>query len=310
MSEMNFDIKADIFEFCESLYDELNARDNGYYAQIHDEIVMNAAAEKYNKTIGEIDKIYSEGTKKTAEIYTKKKGKMTKNQMMSEMMAIVRNNKSFPFRDDSNRKLPELKSHNDIILEEYENISKLLGENGWTIPTKFTFGDLDFISQITPSHMEYDNYFNTYYNDKNVKNIITDIKKTKQLSEIQEKLFDECVDVFWQKKYQLCVNGLISILEGCLSNIWSDKNNTKMMICKEYQEQSKSQHKPIKTLIWISVYNFIQSLYQKSEFEKDEPIIVNRHWVLHGRTQTEWERVDCIRLLVAIYTIVFISKKI
>lgn len=80
------------------------------------------------------------------------------------------------------------------------------------------------------------------------------------------------------------------------------------MVCDKHIKTSCEQHQPIKELIWISIYNYIKVLYDKSAFEQAEPTTVNRHWVLHGRTETAWQRIDCVRLLAALYTIAVIAK--
>ena len=310
MKSANLEFEANIFEFCEQRFDELEKADNGYYSDKHDDIVFNDVAKKYNISKEQGKEMFLKYTKKTSDIYLKKKGEMTKQQMMKEMMAIVKNNKSFPYREDDDTVLPKLQSHSDLITENYKDLSKAIGEHGWTIPGKFTFHDLDNLMKLDNSVEEYDNFFNQYFNDINVKHIITQIKETKKLNSALIKLFNECVQCFWNGSYQISVNALISVLEGILSTYWPDKNNIRMMIiCEKNYGVSVQQHQAVKGLIWNSICHFIKMLYSKSEFQQDEPSSINRHWVLHGRTQTEWQRIDCIRLFVAIYSVAIMVKK-
>lgn len=53
----------DIFEFCENLYVELKKQDNGYYPHKHDKIVFQKAAENFDISEDEVDRIYDSYTK-------------------------------------------------------------------------------------------------------------------------------------------------------------------------------------------------------------------------------------------------------
>ena len=47
--------------------------------------------------------------------------------------------------------------------------------------------------------------------------------------------------------------------------------------------------------VWIS-YKFIRNLYEKGYINTNEPETINRHWLLHGRSDYETNDLNCIRL--------------
>lgn len=53
--------------------------------------------------------------------------------------------------------------------------------------------------------------------------------------------------------------------------------------------------------VWISYNQFIRELYHKIDFTAAEPVQINRHWLLHGRSDFEIKELECIRLFNSIW---------
>ena len=54
------------------------------------------------------------------------------------------------------------------------------------------------------------------------------------------------------------------------------------------------------------MYGFL--ITTSSEISADEPETINRHWLLHGRSDFEIDEMDCIRLFNAVQSLCMIVK--
>ena len=307
----NLDEDSEIFEYMENLFIEMKKADGGYFPSKHDEKVFDATACKYGMTIEKVGELYSRCKNYSSGVYLKKKGRMSKQERLREMAAIMNENKESPFVIDNPETLPVLKSDLQEIFDEYILLAEKIGQNGWTIPMVMKFSDLDSAKSGTHTKKELDALFLNFYFGKsgaNFKLLVKHINNSVFIGSRKE-LFNQCVENFYSGNYLITINCLASILEGVLSSCDSDKTNIRMMkICREQLEKVERENKQIKKLVWTSFSNFITLLYTKSEFDKAEPLNVNRHWLLHGRTSVAWEKEDCLRLFNAIYTIVSLMK--
>lgn len=186
-----------------------------------------------------------------------------------------------------------------------------LGAKGWTLPTELGIYAVNVIGQ-TDEIKDADEFLRWYFTEddyKYFKNMIKGILEA-PISEGIKKVVDECCFAFENKKYAICADSLISVIEGILSSFWDDKTNIRMMkICqaKEDELANEKEHL-IKKYIWVSYNKFIRKLYEKNDFTEDEPSFINRHWLLHGRSAYEIEEIDCIRLFNAVSSLCVIIK--
>lgn len=67
--------------------------------------------------------------------------------------------------------------------------------------------------------------------------------------------------------------------------------------------RKKRREGSLNYITWISVEKFIECLFRYKKFDDDRPIFLNRHWILHGRDNTDWEIGDSLRLFNALNTI-------
>ncbi len=304
-----------IYEFIENKYSELRDRDGGYYPSKHDEEVFKEASVKFDMTIEELDKVYDSFQQVSVQQQIKKLDKLPKvlrEKRRFEMMRdILKNNRDLPFYKLEDETINPIKSGLLIINEEYLEVAKNIGENGWTIPMTMGLNKFKKLVDIFTDEGEvsvYNNFFSSFYNGKNFKSLIKHVNNSSIMSSRNE-LFNDCVEAYQYGKYMLCINSLVPMLEGILSKLDEDKTNIWMMkICKENVEKTEHENKLILNLVWVSFHSFISTIYKKSNFNEDEPTLVNRHWILHGRTEREYGKEDCLRLFNAIYTIVSILR--
>lgn len=82
-----------------------------------------------------------------------------------------------------------------------------------------------------------------------------------------------------------------------------------MRICQHHVDSFPANGSTIEKHVWISYNTFIRKLYEKSDFNAAEPDEINRHWLLHGRSDFEQTEIDCIRLFNAVQSLCMIVNK-
>ncbi len=239
---------AKIFEYCENLFDKLKERDGGYYPSKHDLYAIEETAKHFSISIEEVNRIFHEFTKQTAEIEMAKINKLPpalrKKVMMERGANILRENKDLPFCEKEGPPTIPFQSHASIFYQEYEPIAINVAKLGWTIPLNIDIKHLYDLKQIPLEENAIDNFFVDYYNGKELKLICRKISKAIQTYNVgQKEIFDECLEAYNAKLYSTCLTTLITILEGFISSFGDDPLDVRMKrICKYHeQEEYKNQ---------------------------------------------------------------------
>ena len=206
--------------------------------------------------------------------------------------------------EEAKKRVSELDKTLDTV------VTKLVAE-GWTLPTELPISavnalgntnELDDVNSFMEQFYSYDNY-------RNMKAMIKGIKESK-IKEGLIKLVTECWSAFNTKMYAICATSLLSVIEGILSEFSDNKQDTRMMkVCQKHIDNFPSDGSTILKHVWISYNQFIRNLYQKSDFTADEPETINRHWLLHGRSDFEMEEIECMKLFNAIHSLCMVVNK-
>lgn len=196
----------------------------------------------------------------------------------------------------------------DEIVIISENVIKKINQTGWTLPIEmaiYPFKVLGATSEIRDIDKFFNEYF-THNENYHLKGLIRNILG----SEIDEKFkrgIEECVYAYENEKYIIASITLLTIVEGVLSGFETNKKNTRMMkVCQMQADKTVESEDIIEKYSWISYNNFIKKLYEPSDFGATEPSFINRHWILHGRTEYNLTNLDCLRLFNALSTICYI----
>ncbi len=186
-----------------------------------------------------------------------------------------------------------------------------LAVEGWTLPAELgiyavnTIGNTDDINDV-------DGFLKMYFSQDDylfTKNIIVGILASKIKNGLK-KMTAECWTAFQNKLYAVCATSLLSVIEGILSEFSDNKQDVKMMkVCQKQLDTYPANGGTIAKHIWISYNKFIRNLYLNSDFTTEEPESINRHWLLHGRSDFEIDELDCIRLFNAIQSLCMIVNK-
>lgn len=187
----------------------------------------------------------------------------------------------------------------DITLD---HVVDKLAPLGWTLPAELNIYAINVIGQ-TDEIADLNKFLYEYFCQDQyavMKTMISHIQNSSIKSGLK-KMVNECWTSFQNKLYAVCSTAILSVIEGILSEFSDDKQDIRMMkVCQKQVDTFPENGSTIKKHIWISYNKFIRNLYMKSDFNSEEPSEINRHWLLHGRSDFEIDELDCIRLFNAV----------
>lgn len=226
------------------------------------------------------------------------------NNLSKEQIEQIQVDMKNYFDEEVKKKVSELDKTLDVAVEK-------LVKEGCTLPAELpitavnALGNTDILDDVN-SFME---QFYAYDDYRNMKAMLKGIQESK-IKEGLKKLVNECWNAFNSKMYAICATSLLSVIEGILSEFSDDKQDVRMMkVCQKHVDSFPSDGSTIMKHVWISYNQFIRNLYQKSDFTANEPDIINRHWLLHGRSDFEVEEIECMKLFNAIHSLCIVINK-
>ena len=194
--------------------------------------------------------------------------------------------------------------------KELDVVVSKLSTEGWTLPAELNIYAVKTIANTNKLDdiNAFLKWFFTTEDFQKTKDMVNGIKAS-PIKEGLKNLTDQCWQAFQNKLYAVCATSLLSVIEGILSEFSDDKQDVRMMkVCQKKVDTFPSTGSTIQKHVWISYNNFIRNLYQKSDFSADELETINRHWLLHGRSDFEIDEMDCIRLFNAVQSLCMIVK--
>lgn len=298
--------EKDVFEHCEKLYNKYKMQDGAYYPSIHDEIVFKETAKYYEMSIEDVYKIFDTYTKLAAKIEVAKINRMPKAKRkeatMRKLRAIILENHDLPFYKKENNCTDKVLTAGEIIEEEYKDIISKIANLGWTIPLNIELEKLEELKRNSSNNEKVDSFFVDFYSEEELKKVYHNIYQAIP-NKGQKKRFEECFQLYQKQMYSSCVTVLTTVLEGIISSFGDDAKDVRVMrICDYHAKEERKNGNNIQSLCWISMYEYIKIIYEKSDFSQSEPNGANRHWIIHGRTSKLGEKLDCLRLFNALST--------
>lgn len=295
-----------VFEYCENLFRELEQRDGGYFPSKHDKVAIGQTAQRFSISEHEVNRIYGEFTKQTADIEMEKIKRlppaMRKRVMEKKLSNILRSNKDLPFYKSESPADTEISNPLGILESEYRQMIESIAQSGWTIPLSIDIRRFGELQAIAKDNEALDQFFENFYDDKELKAICRKVRNAIP-NEAQKSIFEECVNAYNANLYSVCQTTLLTVLEGFISSFGDNPEDVRVMrICRFQAEEEQKKGKKIKSLCWLSIYEYISNLFQKSNFSTDEPEDINRHWIIHGRTGKVADKIGCLRLFNALST--------
>jgi hypothetical protein len=125
-------------------------------------------------------------------------------------------------------------------------------------------------------------------------------------------LIDEIFASIKAKRHLVTIPATLTIIDGFVANVvvslsLANKQVTNPVKCilKAGLDDNIEEFEALK---WIRASIFLEKLFATSDFNKQCPDFINRHWILHGRSLTDWKLADAIRLVNALSAITFLSE--
>ncbi|MBE6835176.1 MAG: hypothetical protein E7515_02855 [Ruminococcaceae bacterium] len=172
----------------------------------------------------------------------------------------------------------------------------------------------DFIDDILNA-CDVDNYLFEYEGKGDFASIELIIKKCIENVFINQykTLFSQSLDAYHDGSFHLSALGLTAIIDATLSEV--SQNSTphakerydKILEKLKNKEIVDEEEYAILVLYW-TFHSMAKSFYKKAPFSEQEPILLNRHWIAHGRTKREFSQLDCIKLIRFLYSILIIGE--
>ena len=128
-----------------------------------------------------------------------------------------------------------------------------------------------------------------------------------------EKLFKQAMDAFECGSNDLALLGFLSVTDGLLTDI-SENVTTSIykraspILEKLENSESLENSEYAELALLITFRDTMESLSANSDFTQKEPMNLNRHWIMHGRSRRRKTKLDCVKMIRFIYGIILLDE--
>jgi len=177
---------------------------------------------------------------------------------------------------------------------------------GWALPMSFTPRELVEIAEKGGANEEIEDYMFEYFTADGGRNFLSLRNNVLRSEDLVgwHALLEECFDSYDRGHYLVLIPALLSVIEGAVAHNAGKFNSSQLKPNKLAADlENDAERDSIKLLIWRSVRLVLDKLFKHSDFKGPPPGELNRHWILHGRDQSQWTQIDAIRLFNLLSTI-------
>ena len=192
----------------------------------------------------------------------------------------------------------------DERLKKMEPAAHALGASGWTVPIWGPLFLAEDLIQIAPKE-QFDSLFEGEYaaDRRKLEREMFNRLLSAPTTQRWRPMLGEIQAAYRRKHYRVAVPALLSVLEGSVF-FAADRASSKRQLQSVLKDQLAKSTGSYERVAWASLSGFVGLVYGSHHFSKAPPQGINRHWVMHGRAEPQWQRVDCLRLLQALDTLV------
>lgn len=156
-----------------------------------------------------------------------------------------------------------------------------------------------------------------YYFDGESPRVNEVIERCKQSPQLMpySNLLSQVISAYSATHFHLACIGLFSVVDGVLSdftNIPGTHYRKRITAIEEKMDNQLALDDVDKNTLCIhkTITSFEESIFKDNYSFVNEPDELNRHWVMHGRSRRTYTRFDCLKILLWLDAIVFLSEKI
>jgi len=196
---------------------------------------------------------------------------------------------------------------NDKWKKKGEDFTKKSAETGWIWPIKSPA--TDYIKFTSMEEADLDSRFTKLFEsfDDNLKQPLNKYKV--HLKHPVQKLLDEAVICYEHKFFQASSVAAFAVLEGALSVLLDSGSSTRYIDpirnkTLSFEEKLNIFH------INSSIIGFCEKIFKKVEFCNSNLIDINRHSLMHGRANHEYEYIDTLKILNAISAVLWMFNEL
>lgn len=127
---------------------------------------------------------------------------------------------------------------------------------------------------------------------------------------MNDPLWRQSLEAYHRNDYAVSILGFAALTDRLLSKYsGNDKTGIKLRVNQLIEMAiDQDDHEAAESFL-INTYEHCADVYGlKSQFNDDEPAMLNRHWLMHGRRTTPVTRLDCVKLLHMLYGTIVTGK--
>ena len=185
-------------------------------------------------------------------------------------------------------------------------------ENGWFIApnSSLDFSEIIALQDLSPEELNM--FFEQYYAENdggNTNMIFESLHKYIKESNIDmglKRLLNECIDAYEKGFYIVSTVALFAVIEGVMYNLFYNIKVDKLekkKVLKNMKNKIREKDS-ILEFSYLSVFTYLDKSFKHAEFSKEEPrIILNRNWLLHGKSEYEITQLDAIKMFSLVESI-------
>ncbi len=145
-----------------------------------------------------------------------------------------------------------------------------------------------------------------------VKKVIINCERTARMKPYT-KLFFESIVAYNSEHYNLAIIGLLAIADGLLSDISEDPDfkitkRARIILDRLSNEGPLVPDDISELTLYVTFTDMYNSISKHAPFNGEEPELLNRHWLMHGRSRKTISNIDCIKIINYIYGILLLDS--
>ncbi len=179
-------------------------------------------------------------------------------------------------------------------------------DNGWCVPEGDAFSM--FIDYQYGYQKDKLTVLQSFYNDNFDEVVLPELERNSLiLVSPYDHMLVEVIQAYKLNLFNICIPSLFSIIESMLVFLANDGDESKVRYISGFEkvlEVSMNTHNSELTCKLANINKVIKSLFNKIDFDLNKPSVgLNRHESAHGRKVGEYNKSDCLKLLVLVSAI-------